>query len=181
MPHRFIALSLLLLAFPALAEVCNTDEIAPSTPTSRFTDNANGTVTDTVTGLVWKTCVQGQQWDSATGTCLNYGVPYTWVEALQQAAAEGGAWRLPTLKELASIVEHQCYGPAINAEVFPNAPAGYADTLALGYWSSTPFTLDVGATDAPYPNAWYLDAFKGIGYHALKTNENYVRLVRNGP
>ena len=36
-----------------------------------FTDNGDGTITDTSTGLVWDKCSRGQVWDNTTppGTC----------------------------------------------------------------------------------------------------------------
>jgi hypothetical protein len=66
---------LLLAAGPAAAQqVCKYDSIAATAPASRFTDNGDGTVTDTATGLQWKRCSEGQSWDGATcsGTATNY-------------------------------------------------------------------------------------------------------------
>ncbi len=78
-----------------------------------FTDNGNGTVTDNVIGLMWQ-----QEDDNTTRTWADAG---TYCDGL----ALGGYtdWRLPTKKELMSIVNYGTYSPAINTTYFPNTNA----------------------------------------------------------
>ncbi|MBK9442405.1 MAG: hypothetical protein IPN53_14320, partial [Comamonadaceae bacterium] len=47
-------------------------------------DAANGTVTDTSTGLMWEQCAAGLIGNDCTGTVLRY----TWVNALGLAATQ---------------------------------------------------------------------------------------------
>ncbi len=86
--------------------------VIESTPTSTFIDHGNGTVTHSLTGLMWKQAVLG---------------PMDWSAALAAAAADTTAghsdWRLPNKKELESIVEHCGYSPSINQTLFPSTPA----------------------------------------------------------
>ena len=132
------------------AQVC-VDTVAQTTPVTAFTVNTDATVSDDFTGLMWKLCVQGLTGNScATGTAQSY----TWQTALQtvdavnlDAAETYHDWRLPNIKELASIVEMQCHSPAANLTVFPATPmiANYntADPQQITVydsllWSSTP-------------------------------------------
>lgn len=118
-------------------QVCS-DRINQTAPASRFTDNGNGTVTDVRTGLMWQRCMVGYTF-SNNGTPGNLAddacapsatVTFLWQQALQDAVdsnAQGGFagftdWRLPNIKELISIVEHQCVSPAINETIFPDVP-----------------------------------------------------------
>ncbi len=138
--------------------------------TSHYTDNGNGTVTDKETGLMWKKCGEGQIGDD----CSQLPKSYKWNEALQQAQAvnTGGGfagyndWRLPSEKELSSIVEKQRYKPAINLSVFPN-------TQSYFYWSSSP--------DAYKKNeAWFVHFANGEAWMKHKNYGHFVRLVRSG-
>ncbi len=142
-------LCLALVAGGALAQVCKYDSIRATAPASRFTDNGDGTVTDKATGLQWKRCSEGQGWDGAT--CTGTATGHTWQAALQLAEAASYAgrsdWRLPNIKELASIVEQACYDPAVDLGVFPGAPSYW-------FWSSSP-----NANDAS--NAWYVYFYDG--------------------
>lgn len=130
-----------LLAFCGAAahaqQVCN-DRINQTAPVSRFTDNGNGTVTDVRTGLMWQRCMVGYTFsDNGTpGTLTDDScapsatITFLWQQALQGAVdsnAQGGFagftdWRLPNIKELISIVEHQCASPAVNETIFPDTP-----------------------------------------------------------
>jgi hypothetical protein len=159
----------LLAAGPAAAQqVCKYDSIAATAPASRFTDNGDGTVTDTGTGLQWKRCSEGQTWNG--GTCIGSATNHVWQQALQLAEAASYAgkddWRLPNVKELASIVELACYNPAINSTTFPATPAYY-------YWSSSPYAHGPAG-------AWYVYFHFGLDGHFSKTNVSRVRLVRGG-
>jgi len=120
---------------PAMSvQKCN-DKLQEVTPSSRFTDNGNGTVTDTQTKVVWQRCVVGMKWDgkSCTGQSLDYKYreSHSVVDEFnQKKVAKHSNWRLPTEKELASLVESTCFNPAINLDVFPYTPQS-------GFWTST--------------------------------------------
>ena len=73
-------------------------------------------------------------------------------------------WRVPTMKELQTIVDESHVGPAVDPAVFP-------DTPALPYWTSSPW--------AATPNlAWYVHFQHGSGLYELVTKEFRVRCVR---
>lgn len=143
--------------------------IPPTHPDSVYaTDPIAGTVTDTRTGLMWKTCVEGQSWDGAT--CSGTANRHTWATALEQAEASTFAgyedWRLPNIKELRSLVESCRRHPAINDTAFPNTPQS-------AVWSGSPFAYYSGL-------AWFVDFGDGYAYY-YSLNRNYrVRLVRGG-
>ncbi|MFZ2632000.1 MAG: DUF1566 domain-containing protein [Desulfosalsimonadaceae bacterium] len=90
-----------------------------------YVDNANGTVTDTGTGLMWQKA-------TAPGT-------YTQQQANRycEDLVLGGRsdWRLPTIDELTSILDLNHNGLTINTAYFP-------DTVGAEYWSSTTHTYD---------------------------------------
>lgn len=69
---NLIALAFFMF-YAGWGQTCNSN-IPESTPTSRFTDNGNGTVTDTKTGIMWKRCAEGQIWTGSTcsGTAAGY-------------------------------------------------------------------------------------------------------------
>lgn len=131
------AMMLVLGSAPAIAsQSCDTHSYPMSTPTERFTDNGDGTVTDTQSGLMWMRCTLGQRW---TGTsCSGEPNGLTW-QAAQEAAhrlnTQGGYashadWRMPHIPELAMIVERQCANPRVNLVLFPQTPATY-------FWTAT--------------------------------------------
>jgi hypothetical protein len=153
----------------AQGQTCRTEaEIPSSTPTADFVDHGDGTVTHKKTGLMWMKCPLGQSGpDCATGSADTY----TWEQALETADGHSFAgysdWRLPNVKELRSIVEQRCYGPAINLSVFPATPGSY-------FWSSSPNASNSGYAWHVYFDYGYDDYSYSRG-HAL-----LVRLVRSG-
>ena len=85
----------------------------PPKGTKRFQVAATqGAVHDSLTGLTW-------QQDSSLG-----GMPVFKDAAAycQKLPLNGGGWRLPTIVELRSLVEHTAIKPAIDADAFPNTP-----------------------------------------------------------
>jgi uncharacterized repeat protein (TIGR01451 family) len=137
-----------------------------TTPTSAFTDHGNGTVTHTLTGLMWKQCSQGQ---SGAGCASGSAQAMTWSTALQAAVADTTAgytdWRLPNQKELESIVESCGYSPTINQTVFPATPASV-------YWPASSYRI---------PSfAWAVYFTDGDFYINPKSGYGHARLVRGG-
>lgn len=89
--------------------------------TSFFTDNADGTVTDRRTGLMWLRFSLGQIWDGQSVS--GQAATYLWGTAIQLKFAYAGFddWRLPTREELLTIVA-KSQNPLIDSEAFPNIP-----------------------------------------------------------
>ncbi|MGD9975610.1 MAG: DUF1566 domain-containing protein [Desulfatirhabdiaceae bacterium] len=123
-----------------------------------YVNNGNGTVTDTSTGLMWQhdTPDNTMTWEQALSYCEN------------STLAEYTDWRLPTLKELVSLVDYSRYNPTINTTYFPDTAASY-------YWSST--TL-ANAT----ASVWIMHFYYGYDFNTTKSESKYyyVRAVRGG-
>lgn len=142
------------------------DLLAPTTPSSDFVDNGDGTVTHIKTGLMWKRCAEGQTWSGTT--CSGSASAYDWGTAISLTSSSAGHsdWRLPTQNELLNIVEYQAYTPAINAAIFPN-------TASSTFWSASPY-----ANVASY--AWYVYFDNGSASPGNRSDASAVRLVRGG-
>jgi hypothetical protein len=109
--------------------------MAVAAPTGRYTI-ANGTVYDSKTKLTWQQTV--------STTTYSGGGAVTYCAGLG-AQLGGSGWRLPTIKELVSIVDYSRSAPAIDPTAFPSTPSGR-------FWSST---TAVGMTPA---SAWFLES-----------------------
>ena len=156
---------LLVLAPYCQAQTCLTD--SPQTaPTANYINNTDGTITDRTTGLMWMTCSVGQTW--VAGTCTGDASELNWQQALQFAHgyefAGHDGWRLPNIKELASITELQCVRPSINAAIFPS-------TTSDDYWTSTPSSTDP-------ERAWVVAFFNSSNSIKDKNLFVFSRLVR---
>lgn len=107
-------------------------------PYPRFVEAGDGTVTDTLTGLVWlknATCFGKKTWAEAlaasnllaTGACgLSDG-------------SKSGAWRLPNINELNSLVSLGRWNPSIGAMLPTASPADlpFSGIASAYYWSAT--------------------------------------------
>jgi hypothetical protein len=116
-------------------QACDTQKFALSSPTAQFEDNADGTVTDRVSKLMWMRCSASQKW--ATAACVGSADKLDWQLAQQAVKTVNHSgeffykdWRIPQLRELATITERQCVSPRINLAVFPNTPSDF-------YWTSS--------------------------------------------
>jgi hypothetical protein len=150
---------------PAVAQTCppSHPRVAPD---SRYTDHGDGTVTDLQTGLMWKRCSEGQ----SGATCSGTASLQAWQGALTTAANSSFAgysdWRLPSAKELQSLVETGCSVPSINSTRFPNTSVNF-------FWTSTTPAFSAS-------NAWFVDFGGGNVNLNGKSNGYGVRLVRAG-
>jgi hypothetical protein len=141
-------------------------------------------VRDNVTGLIWEV-------KTDDGSIHDKDNRYTWydsnpetngghagtkgsgqnteefIRAINNAKFGGFSdWRLPTVKELAYLVNHGTYRPAIDTACFPN-------TISFGYWSCT--------TNAHFKGlAWCVYFFIGNTSNSEKSDSHYVRAVRGG-
>jgi hypothetical protein len=150
---------------------CDTSLYPLSSPTSRFEDGGDGTVTDTRSKLMWMRCAIGQHW--VKGNCVGQSSALTWTDAQQKANTVNKSgqffysdWRLPQLPELASISERQCKSPRINLEVFPN-------TVAAFFWSAT--SRPRGAASAPPGSA------AGGSLRPAETPDHFAFVLSFGP
>ncbi|TXT40238.1 MAG: branched-chain amino acid ABC transporter2C amino acid-binding protein [Comamonadaceae bacterium] len=136
-----------------------------------YTDNGDGTVTDTGIGLIWMRCSMGQTWTGST--CSGNANTYTWDQAVAITGTVNFSsqtdWRLPNILELQSIVDRSRSNPAISPTAFPGTPNS-------SVWSSTP-------SAASAANAWYVNfsnsTIDGSAYINPKTNTFAVRMVRS--
>lgn len=123
-------------------------------------------VVDRVTGLIWRRCSEGQVW---TGTnCSGTVRLFTWRQALdlaQSTAAGGLPWRLPNVKELASLVHDRQSWPAIDLVAFPDTPSTWFHTS----------THVVGSL----ASSWTIYFFQGGNYSTPRSSLSALRLVRS--
>lgn len=107
---------------------------------TRFTDNGDGTITDKLTGLIWLQdagCLGTAFWADgltavkqlASGAC-----------GLQDGSI-AGAWRMPNVVELESLVDASASNPAISAG------GGFLNVSDGVYWTSTSYYGGVGGSD----------------------------------
>lgn len=135
-------------------------------PNPRFIDNANGTVTDNLTDLIWlknANCFSTQNW---TAALISANVLASGACGLTDGSTVG-QWRLPNINELESLVDISRYNPAL--------PAGHPFTSVqsgIYYWSSS------SVQNTNYASSVILgDGY--IGYNS-KGSTSYVWPVRAG-
>jgi len=114
---------------------------------------ADDTARDTKTGLTWQRVVEHDN--------------YTWKDAIARCSSLGsnsGGWRLPSLRELLTLVDVTHAEAAIDATAFPNTPSEF-------FWSSSSSTSPAGA-------AWGVNFTRGSSGEALVSTKAHVRCTR---
>jgi hypothetical protein len=102
-----------------------------------FSDNGDGTITDSATGLIW---LQGDSISHGAGT-VNFPQALAWCENLDYAGRND--WRLPNAKELQGIVDYTRSPKTTNSAaidpLFTASPITREDGNAGWgfYWTST--------------------------------------------
>ncbi len=118
-----------------------------STPADHYhVDTGADTVSDTGTGLVWQgtASATAYDWNGAVAYCT-------------------GTWRLPTLKELLTLVDPTRVNPCVDPS-FPDTPAAW-------FWTASP------ASNAA-SHAWAVYFYDGMSNATLKSVTGRVRCVR---
>ena len=164
-------IALVLTATLLFTASANAQQVCPSgnprnAPDSRYSVQADGTVRDLQTSLVWQRCSQGQAGSSCSGTASLTNWTQALVLANNSSFAGRSDWRLPSSKELQTLVEYGCSNRSINLNVFPNTPRNW-------FWSST-------TSAAAASVAWIVNFDAGFLLVSAKDNAYHVRLVRGG-
>lgn len=129
---------------------------AQDVPSFRFVDNGDDTITDPVTGLMWSKATLSKK-------CVTQKTAEKTCNELELAGHKD--WRLPTIAELFTLVDHTRHGPAIDTSAFP-------DTKSDWYWSSTLCAWSSG-------HAWIVSFSDGfVGSVSRGYNHGFVRAVR---
>jgi hypothetical protein len=111
-----------------------------------------GTVLDVMTKLTWQQIAPSQTFTWAGASTYCHGLNLN-----------GGGWRLPSMRELVTIVDIRQIALMIDGTAFPGTPAQW-------FWSLTP-ALTPG-------DAWAVDFYSGGTAHAPASTSYYVRCVR---
>lgn len=127
-------------------------------PATHLVIRNEDTVEDTLTSLLWQRTVDG--------------VERTWGEALEYCddlvLDSKDDWRLPSIKELHTIMDYTTFDPAINTEAFNGQPSWH-----WYHWSSTARTAE---DDGTY--VWFGAFLNGAIYDYSKRWQMNVRCVR---
>ncbi len=110
-------------------------------------------VEDTATQLHWQQAGLSTlyEWNAATAYCNTLDAP-------------GDGWRLPTLKELHTLIDETRENPAADSNAFPGVAAGY-------YWTSS--------TPRGFPSlAWTVGFDRGLDVFRGPPGTAFVRCVR---
>lgn len=134
-----------------------------------YTDNENGTVKDNATGLIWQKCPMGTNNDS---TCSSTPETKRWNEAMDYCNTlnlAGNSWRLPSEKELVSLIDYGVSRPALNRQYFPSPDL--VNNEPYIFWTSTRITFNDTEYGNSYSNASQIIMFAS-GRVGEPTNNN---------
>lgn len=128
-------------------------------------DIEKGTVNDHRTGLMWQHCAVGLSGkDCTNGEAAKLSLEDTRAAVFSTTTGNYTDWRLPTVKELNSIVDVRCYAPSIQSEIFPNTPSHY-------FWTDIKFNDDGR-------KSWVVSFYFGEDGVAFESLGLHSRLVR---
>ncbi len=154
-----------------------------------FQDNGNGTVTDLVTGLMW-------QQDSVTPGKMGFEAAKTYADALTLGGYDD--WRLPTIKELYSLIDFRGVTGTDETNATPYIDTNYFEFvygdvdagerhIDAQYWSSTEYLSTTMQGDATVFGVNFADG-RIKGYPKQKPAQlgggdftEFVRCVRGNP
>lgn len=125
---------------------------------------------DKRTHLTWARCSVGTRWHESHHQCTGSVMLLSPDEGRAYAQKLGRGWRVPSIDELASIIEPSCREPAINTVIFPDVRY-----ISEGspYWSNTQYE------DMPTLR-YYVDFMNGDVDARSDGVSAAVRLVRTG-
>lgn len=150
-------------------QICVRDTLQPETAATQLEVDGD-VVKDPVTGLMWRRCFEGVSGDSCEKgkpSLMSWPSAFLHIENVNKAGNDQTFtdWRLPNIKEIASIADLQCSNPTLHPDAFPSAPA-------MRIWSSTPYEF--------YPHfSWYVDTKDFLIDHVERSAHYGVWLVRN--
>ena len=139
-------------------------------PPNRFVDNDDGTVTDTLTNLMWV----------KNGWRLEFVSAATWLEAQEKCKKfrQGGYanWRLSSIEEWKSLIDIQKQAPAL---VDPNPFENII--VHMPYWSKTEFAVgaDYLRNRGKSARVYTVMLYSGNVNHQLKTGRAFILPVRD--
>ena len=162
--RKFAALALITLAGTVQAEqICRR-----TTTPSAMQKKADGTVIDPRTSLQWQACAygaEGTHCEKGAEQRLSLMQAQDLVYRINQKGFNGHRdWRLPTVKELETLVSRDCVNPAIDLKLFPNTPG-------LWFWTASQEAGDQSS-------AWYVNFRSGFPEQDDRNLANPIRLVR---
>ena len=133
-------------------------------PQPLFKDNGDGTVKDLNTGMMWQQGdgqnSSGRTWQEACNYCEHLVFPE------QNGYSD---WRLPTRRELISLLNFGLSEPAIDKNFFPDCRTfpSYWSNEASNYWAAN--------------QAWVVSFSNGLVSSGYKDRDSLVRCVRGTP
>ena len=138
-------------------------------PAPRYTDNGDGTVTDSLTGLMWLKdggCMK-KRWSDALNIIGDFNANPPRYSCLGYTANYND-WRMPNVKELESMINYE----TSDAAGWLNS-AGFTNVKYSSYWSST-------TSQKSAAQAWMMNMKKSGKLLQNKKSNYYAWPVRGG-
>jgi len=189
--------AIIFLALLASNGVYGQDKNDENLTTSRYQANADGTVKDLETGLLWMRCAIGQEWNGST--CLGKAQRFNWQDAskIRKDFAGYNDWRLPSIEELRTLVYCSNGKPAyfnngkpgLNEYAAQKSPEDFDwgcegkpekehnnPTIVQNVFPKTPSSYFWSSSPSKSNNMWSVGFIHGNDYD-YSENDHYVRLA----